>query len=50
MLSCPIRNTYCGGQVRKIAREDGKLTVRSVKLFAGGGLTKGEDSHTQDCG
>ncbi|KAG0634903.1 amidohydrolase family-domain-containing protein [Tuber brumale] len=35
MLECPVRNTVCGGEARMVNREDGKLSVRSVKLFAG---------------
>lgn len=35
MLECPVRNTFCGNTTRKIEREDGMLSVRSVKLFAG---------------
>lgn len=35
MIECPVRNTFCGKQVRKIKRHDGVLSVRSVKLFAG---------------
>lgn len=35
MLECPVRNTFCGNITRKIEREDGMLSVRSVKLFAG---------------
>lgn len=35
MLECPTRNTFCGNITRKIEREDGMLSVRSVKLFAG---------------
>ncbi|CUS15259.1 unnamed protein product [Tuber aestivum] len=35
MLECPVRNTICGSKVRMVHREDGKLSVRSVKLFAG---------------
>jgi predicted amidohydrolase YtcJ len=35
MLECPQRNTFCPEVARKIQREDGLLTVRSVKLFGG---------------
>ena len=35
MLECPVRNTVCENEVRMIHREDGKLSVRSVKLYAG---------------
>jgi predicted amidohydrolase YtcJ len=35
MLECPERNSYCPEVARKIQREDGLLTVRSVKLFGG---------------
>jgi len=35
MLECPVRNTICGNEVRMVHREDGRLSVRSVKLFAG---------------
>lgn len=35
MYECPVRNTFCGNITRKINREDGMLSVRSVKLFAG---------------
>ncbi|RPB09937.1 hypothetical protein P167DRAFT_510079 [Morchella conica CCBAS932] len=38
MIECPVRNTFCGKQVRKIKRHDGVLSVRSVKLFADGAL------------
>lgn len=35
MLECEKRNTFCPDQAVKISREDGLLSVRSVKLFAG---------------
>lgn len=35
MAECPERNTFCPTKVRKVDRPDGRLTVRSVKLFAG---------------
>jgi predicted amidohydrolase YtcJ len=35
MLECQRRNTYCPNDAVKIDREDGRLMVRSVKLFAG---------------
>lgn len=35
MLECPQRNTFCPEVAKKIQREDGLLTVRSVKLFGG---------------
>lgn len=38
MLECPVRNTFCGNITTKFEREDGMLSVRSVKLFAGDNL------------
>lgn len=35
MLECDIRNTYCPQDVMKVHRDDGMLSARSVKLFAG---------------
>jgi predicted amidohydrolase YtcJ len=35
MLECETRNTFCPEDVRMISREDGLLSMRSVKLFAG---------------
>lgn len=39
MVECPERNTFCVDDVKKIARDDGRLYVWSVKLFAGMLLT-----------
>ena len=35
MLECEKRNTFCADEGVRIARDDGMLHVRSVKLFAG---------------
>ncbi|KFA52108.1 hypothetical protein S40293_02930 [Stachybotrys chartarum IBT 40293] len=35
MLECDARNTFCPDDAVKYDREDGRFTVRSVKLFAG---------------
>jgi hypothetical protein len=35
MLECQTRNTYCPNDAAKINREDGRLMMRSVKLFGG---------------
>jgi predicted amidohydrolase YtcJ len=35
MTECEIRNTFCPEDARMISRDDGLLSVRSVKLFAG---------------
>jgi len=35
MLECDIRNTYCPQDAVKVQRDDGMLSVRSVKLFGG---------------
>jgi hypothetical protein len=35
MLECEKRNTFCPEDASMIARQDGLLTMRSVKLFAG---------------
>jgi predicted amidohydrolase YtcJ len=35
MLECEKRNTFCPEDAVKIEREDGRLIVKSVKLFAG---------------
>jgi predicted amidohydrolase YtcJ len=35
MTECEKRNTFCPGEARMISRDDGLLSVRSVKLFAG---------------
>jgi predicted amidohydrolase YtcJ len=35
MTECEQRNTFCPGEARMISRDDGLLSVRSVKLFAG---------------
>lgn len=35
MLECDVRNTFCPQDAVKVDREDGRFTVRSVKLFAG---------------
>lgn len=35
MVECVIRNTFCPSEAFKVARPDGKLHIRSVKLFAG---------------
>lgn len=36
MGECPERNTFCPDKIKKIDRPDGRFTVRSIKLFAGG--------------
>ncbi|KAM3516095.1 hypothetical protein MY11210_000377 [Beauveria gryllotalpidicola] len=38
MRECAARNTFCAEDAVKLEREDGRLTVRSVKLFADGAL------------
>ena len=38
MLECETRNTFCPESAVKIARDDGMLNVRSVKLFGGESL------------
>ena len=38
MHECAERNTFCPEEARRIEREDGLLTSRSVKLFADGAL------------
>jgi predicted amidohydrolase YtcJ len=35
MIECEVRNTFCPESVRHITTPDGKLQVRSVKLFGG---------------
>jgi predicted amidohydrolase YtcJ len=35
MIECETRNTFCPSDVRKIEADNGKLHVRSVKLFGG---------------
>jgi predicted amidohydrolase YtcJ len=35
MLECQTRNAYCPNDAAKINREDGRLMMRSVKLFGG---------------
>ena len=35
MLECETRNSFCPSQAGWVTREDGMLSVRSVKLFAG---------------
>jgi len=35
MMECDVRNTYCPQDALKIQRDDGMLSVRSVKLFGG---------------
>jgi predicted amidohydrolase YtcJ len=35
MVECNVRNSFCPSEAKKIARADGMLTVRAVKLFAG---------------
>lgn len=35
MIECETRNTFCPGDARKIETPNGKLHVRSVKLFGG---------------
>jgi predicted amidohydrolase YtcJ len=35
MTECEKRNTFCPEDARMISRDDGLLSVRSVKLFAG---------------
>jgi len=35
MLECEKRNTFCPDDVKRFEREDGMLTLKSVKLFAG---------------
>ncbi|GAB1316256.1 hypothetical protein MFIFM68171_06466 [Madurella fahalii] len=38
MIECDERNTFCPEKAVKVEREDGMLSVRSVKLFADGAL------------
>ncbi|KAM3497847.1 hypothetical protein MY10362_008816 [Beauveria mimosiformis] len=38
MRECAARNTFCAEDAKMLEREDGRLTVRSVKLFADGAL------------
>lgn len=38
MMECDLRNTYCPEDAVKIQRDDGMLSVRSVKLFDDGAL------------
>ncbi|KAF2200986.1 hypothetical protein GQ43DRAFT_52041 [Delitschia confertaspora ATCC 74209] len=38
MMECEKRNTFCPEDAVKISRDDGKLSVRSVKLFGDGAL------------
>ncbi|KAL2016392.1 hypothetical protein VTK56DRAFT_3814 [Thermocarpiscus australiensis] len=38
MIECMERNTFCPDEAVKVDREDGMLSVRSVKLFADGAL------------
>ncbi|QUC23070.1 uncharacterized protein UV8b_07311 [Ustilaginoidea virens] len=38
MLECSDQNQYCPGSATKIARDDGRFWVQSVKLFADGAL------------
>lgn len=35
MLECEKRNTFCPEDAVKVVQDDGRFTVRSVKLFAG---------------
>lgn len=35
MVECDIRNTFCPSAVEKVETSNGKLHVRSVKLFGG---------------
>lgn len=35
MIECDERNTFCPEEAVKVEREDGMLSVRGVKLFAG---------------
>lgn len=35
MIECRERNSFCPEEAAKVSREDGMLSVRSVKLFAG---------------
>lgn len=35
MIECAERNTFCPGAVSTFADDDGFLTIKSVKLFAG---------------
>lgn len=35
MMACDQRNTFCAEDAKKKVRDDGLLSVRSVKLFAG---------------
>lgn len=35
MMECDVRNTFCPGEAVRVQRDDGMLSVRSVKLFAG---------------
>ncbi|KAH8713034.1 putative amidohydrolase YtcJ [Beauveria bassiana] len=38
MRECAARNTFCAEDANMLERKDGRLTVRSVKLFADGAL------------
>ncbi|KAM3549533.1 hypothetical protein MY1884_008698 [Beauveria asiatica] len=38
MRECAARNTFCAEDAKMLEREDGRLTIRSVKLFADGAL------------
>ncbi|EGX96281.1 amidohydrolase 3 [Cordyceps militaris CM01] len=38
MRECAARNTFCAANATTLARDDGRLHVRSVKLFADGAL------------
>jgi predicted amidohydrolase YtcJ len=38
MLECKVRNTFCGDQVDMFTRDDGLLSMKSVKLFSDGAL------------
>lgn len=35
MVECEVRNTFCPNDVQKLKASNGKLHVRSVKLFGG---------------
>jgi hypothetical protein len=39
MIECDARNTFCPDAVKKIKTNNGKLHVRSVKLFGGMSLS-----------
>jgi predicted amidohydrolase YtcJ len=47
MVECQERNTFCPENAVKIAHENGMLSVRSVKLFAGTSPTASEGSSCQ---